>query len=168
MRRSRRPAAGGIRNSGSGGFRVSLFPKDRLHASCLWFQNRGAIDEGDIAIIKEIRSHRNDIAHELPKYIGDSRYTVNMQLLDSIQFMIGKIERWWIREIEMEVNSDYDRVDKSAIPGDQIHSGRMIMMDWIHKVTHGQEEDLRRLLSFQRALRRKDQRCPNKPPEGTR
>ncbi|MDX9981487.1 MAG: hypothetical protein RBU25_15805 [Lentisphaeria bacterium] len=70
--------------------------------------------------------------------------------------MIDKIERWWIREIEMEVNPDYDHVDKSAIPDAQICSGRMIVTDWIHKVTCGQEEDLRRLLNFQRSLRRKD------------
>jgi len=148
---------------------VSLCPKDRLHASCLWFQKMGAIDDADIAMIKEIRSHRNDIAHELPKYIGDSKYAVNIQLLDSIHFMIGKIERWWIREIEMEVNADYDHVDKSAVPDDQIHSGRMIMMDWIHKVICGQEDDLQRLLIFHKSLQRKNQGGDsNKPPERTR
>jgi len=49
---------------------VSLCPKDRLHASCLWFRKMGAIDDGDINTIREIRKHRNDIAHELPKYIA--------------------------------------------------------------------------------------------------
>lgn len=133
-----------------------LYPKDRLHASCLWFRKMGAIDDADITIIAEIRKHRNDIAHDLPKYIGDSRHEVNMQLLDSIHFMIGKIERWWIREIETDANSDYDHVDRSAVPDDQIYSGRMIMMGLIHKVIHGQEDDLRRLLAFQRSIRRKD------------
>jgi len=44
---------------------------------------------------------------------------VNMQLLDSIHSLIGRIERWWIREIEMDVDPDYDHTDKSAIPDHQ-------------------------------------------------
>lgn len=147
---------------------VALCPKDRFHASCLWFRKMDAIDDADLSVIGQIRTHRNEIAHELPKYIGDSRHAVNMQLLDSIHFLIGKIERWWIREIEMEVNSNYDDVDRNAVPDHQIHSGRMIMMDWIHKVIHGQEDDLRRLLNFHRSLWKKDQGGSNKPPEGTR
>lgn len=142
---------------------VSLNPKDRLHASCLWFHKMGAIDDADITTIKDIRNHRNEIAHELLKYIGDSRYAVNMQLLDSIHFLIGKIERWWIREIEMDVNPDYDHVDKNAIPDHEIQSGRMIMMDWIHKVIHGREDDLRQLLNYFKS--QKDKGCSNNGTE---
>ena len=127
----------------------------------------GALDDSDIAIIAEIRAHRNDIAHELPKYIGDSRHEVNMQLLVSIHFLTWKIERWWIREIEMDVNPDYDHVDKSAVPDHQIHNGRMIMMDLIHKVIHGQEDDLRRLLAFQKTVCGKGKGGANNPPEST-
>ncbi len=135
---------------------LSLCPRDQLYASCLWFRKMVAIDDSDIDTIKEIRAHRNDIAHELPKYICDFRHAVNMQLLDSIRFLIGKIDRWWIREIEMEVNPAYDHVDKGTVPDSQIHSGSMMMMDLIHKVIYSQEDDLRQLLAHCNTLGQKN------------
>ena len=125
---------------------IALHSKDPFHASCLWFQKMQAIDGDDATMVEEIRRHRNDIAHELPKYLTDSRFVVNMQLLDSVHFLVGKIERWWIREIEMPVNPDFDPVDVGSIPDREIQSGIMIVMDVIHKVVHGQDQELRQLL----------------------
>lgn len=41
---------------------------------------------------------------------------VNMHLLDSIDFLLGKIDRWWIREVEMTANPDYAGQNTDAIP----------------------------------------------------
>lgn len=127
---------------------LALNPKDRFNASCLWFKKMDAIDDADIEIIQEIRAHRNNIAHELPNFLIDSHFAVNMQLLDSIQFMLAKIERWWIREVDMPVNPDYDNVDISTIPDAEISSGRLVMMNLILSIIHGREEDLRHILAI--------------------
>jgi hypothetical protein len=139
---------------------VALHPRDRFHASCLWFKKMDAIDDSDVTTIEEIRTHRNDIAHELPKYLGDSRFQVNMQLLDSIHFMLSKVERWWIREIEMGVDYQHDNVDIDAIPNKEIKSGTMVMMELIHKITHGQEDELKQWLEVFRQVWDSDQGGP--------
>jgi hypothetical protein len=46
--------------------------KDLMNASCLWLQRNGVITEGEVEEIKNIRKHRNQIAHELPKLLGDA------------------------------------------------------------------------------------------------
>ena len=84
-----------------------------------------------------------------------------MQLLDSIHFMAGKIERWWIREVEMEVNSAFDDVDKDAIPDNRIQGGTTVMLDLIHKIIHGQDQDLSQLLDVFRTVWKKDPESPN-------
>jgi len=145
---------------------IALHPKDRFHASCLWFRKMEAIDDDDVTVIENIRQHRNEIAHELPKYLADSRFAVNMQLLDSIHFMVGKIERWWIREIEMGANPDFDHVDRDSLPDSEIQGGNLIMMDLIHKISHGQDHELRQLLEVFRKVWGKDQGGSNKRAGG--
>jgi hypothetical protein len=127
---------------------VDLHPKDLFHASCLWFKSQGAISDSDISLIKNIRHHRNDIAHELPKYISEAKYQVNMQFFASIYSLLSKIDRWWIRQIEIPINSDFDGQDPEEIPDDQIISGKMITMNIILKVIHGQEDELEELYRY--------------------
>jgi len=50
-------------------------PKDEFRAGCLWFAKRGAIDQNDLNQIETIRTHRNSIAHELPKYVSSADRT---------------------------------------------------------------------------------------------
>lgn len=144
---------------------LALHHKDRFHASCLWFRKMEAIDDDDLKVIEQIREHRNDIAHELPKYLAESRFAVNMQLLDSIHFMVGKIERWWIRKIEMGVNPDFDDVDPDSIPDSEIRGGNSIIMDLIHKIIHGQDDELRRLLDVFGSVWEKEQGGASTPAE---
>ena len=120
-------------------------PKDRFHASCIWFRDQGALDESDLETIEKIRKHRNEIAHELPKYFSDPKFEVNMGLFDAIRLVLEKVERWWIR-IEMSINPDYDQIDPYDIPDSEISSGSLIVMDLIHNVLSGQDDDLRELL----------------------
>ena len=141
---------------------IALHPKDRFHASCLWFKKMEAIDDDDMTMIGQIRTHRNDIAHELPKYLADSRFAINMQLLDMIHVMVGKIERWWIREIEMAVNPDFYQADVESIPDNEVQSGNMIMMDLINKIIHGQDQELTQLLEVFRKVWRQEQGSSNK------
>ena len=141
---------------------IAQYPKDRFKASCLWFQKAEAIDGEDVATLEQIRAHRNEIAHELPKYLADSQFGVNTQLLDSIYFMASKIERWWIREVEMQVNSEFDDADKDVIPDSKIQGGTTIMLDLIHKIIHGQDQELSQLLDVLRTVWKEDPEGPSK------
>jgi hypothetical protein len=122
---------------------LSLYPGDRMQASCLWFKKMGAISDGDVASVQQLRKHRNAIAHELPKFLVDPQRHVDMQLLDIIHFLLDKVDRWWIREIEMPANPNFDNEDPSVVPDNEIYSRRMLAMDVILGIVYGKDEELR-------------------------
>ena len=120
----------------------SLHPKDLFHASCLWFQDMRAVSSSDLEKISEIRKHRNELTHELNNYLMSVRYEVDLNLLRDIAEILGKIERWWIREIELAVDERYDNVDVYSIPDSEIQGGRSFSLELISKVVNGRENDL--------------------------
>ncbi len=86
----------------------SLCPKDKFLAACLWFQNSGAISESDVLLIKDLRSHRNFIAHELVKIISSKDQSVDSELVERLIEITRKIDFWWIKEIEIPTDPDFD------------------------------------------------------------
>jgi hypothetical protein len=99
-------------------------------SSCLWLQRMDAITVEDFGDIKTLTDHRNDLVHELTKYIIDIDHEINLKYLEKIRHLIIKIDRWWICEFEIQVNPD---LNGSEIMEEQIRSGRMILMDVIIK-----------------------------------
>jgi len=87
---------------------LALYPKDLFHASCLWFLKQGAINDADLAEIQAIRDHRNALAHELPSFIADADRELEASRLERIRSLVAKIDLWWVREIEIPVNPDFD------------------------------------------------------------
>ena len=113
---------------------IDLYSRDIFHASCLWFQQSGAIDETDLVTIQRIRDHRNAIAHELPKFISSVEHSVEGQLLTALFNVVTKVDRWWIAEVEIPTNPDFDGAEPDSIDYDKIQSGNMIMMQLILSV----------------------------------
>ena len=96
---------------------LALYPKDLFRASCLWFLERGAINDADVAEIQAIRDHRNALAHELPSFIADADRQLEASRLERIRSLVAKIDLWWVREIEIPLNPDFDGRD---IPDEKI------------------------------------------------
>lgn len=67
---------------------------------------------------------------------------MNIQLLESTAYLLGKVDRWWIREMEIPMNPDFEAEQAESIPDSEINSGSMLAMDLILKIIHGQEEEL--------------------------
>src|SRR5947209_7584242 len=82
---------------------VLSLDKSKLYASCLWLKNMGAITDGDIENVKLIRDHRNQIAHELPQLLTSSDIEVNIQYFVTLKNLLGKIDTWWIKEVELSI-----------------------------------------------------------------
>lgn len=118
---------------------LDLYPRDVFHASCIWFQQSGAIDQSDLDTIQRIRDHRNALAHELPKFISSVDHGVEGQLLAALFAIVTKVDRWWIAEVEIPTNPDFDNADPDSIAHDKIQSGNMIMMQLILSVFFGDE-----------------------------
>ena len=115
-----------------------LNPKDSFHASCLWFKQNGALNDDDLAELERIRKHRNAIAHELPSFISDVDYEVDRERLLALKRLVEKIERWWIREVEISGSPDYDGVE---VKDEDITPGTVIAVDLIMKLAFDSGDD---------------------------
>ena len=110
---------------------VLVLDRSAFRASMLWFKEMGAIDGHDMATADEIRRHRNELAHEIPKFLTSMKSNLDVSLFHKILALISKIDRWWIREIELDCNPDFDHIDHSSIPDEELTSGNMILMHMI-------------------------------------
>ncbi len=121
----------------------SLYPKDEFHSCCLWFFENKAIGKADLDAIPKIRKHRNSIAHELPKFLGSANYEVDKHLLDKTIEIIRKVDTWWIKEIEVPTNPDFDHMNYDEINWDEVLSGNMILMSFLSSIYEGDDTFLK-------------------------
>jgi hypothetical protein len=118
--------------------------KSPLRASASWLQQHGVIDEHDITKLNTVREHRNSIAHDLPKFVSSIDAHVDLALFQSICELVTKVDRWWITEVEIPTNPDYD---DREIDYDGIQSGNMIFLRVLVEVATGKPEEAEFLLS---------------------
>ena len=124
---------------------IALHPRDRFHASCIWFQQTGVISQDDLDKINDIRCHRNAIAHEMIDFISDAGSSIDANLIAKLFTILRKIDTWWITEIEMPSNPNFDDQSSDSIRSDQIQSGNMILMQRILSLFFGDESSISEL-----------------------
>jgi len=115
--------------------------KSELRASLLWFKDCGAIDDSDIALVDELRRHRNEITHELPAFISQANREVNLALFEKMLRLISKVDRWWILNIELDCNPEFDKMDRAAIADDEVSSGRMVFLSMLFQIATGDGQE---------------------------
>jgi hypothetical protein len=108
-----------------------------LLASCQWHEQNGAISVDDVAIIKDIRRHRNQIAHELPHFLGDVDREISLEHLQEIRRLLRKIEIWWIRNVDLTIDSNFDGVE---VADEDIHPGPVLVLDEIIRMALDNED----------------------------
>jgi hypothetical protein len=104
-----------------------------LIASCLWFQENGAITAEEAAEVLQFRDHRNHIAHELPNVLLDPKSQVDEAKLVRLFQLLCKIDRWWISEVEIPANPDFDGEEISP---SEIRSGSMEFISYLIGVVY--------------------------------
>lgn len=114
--------------------KVLALHKSPLMASCLWFKEVGALTDDDLQKVEEARKYRNAIAHSLPNFLGSFDREIEDDQLAKVQELLVKVDRWWIRNIELDADPDY--ADKD-IPDDEIFSGNMLILRLIFVVLAG-------------------------------
>lgn len=117
---------------------VMRFDKSPLKASLLWFKSLNAINDQDISKFDEAREHRNEIAHNLPKFISDPAHEVNGRIFNELLEVTHKIGVFWIMNHELGINPDYDgqEVDES-----RIQIGTIMMINMMRQIAFGQEPE---------------------------
>jgi hypothetical protein len=125
--------------------KVLCLDKREMVACAKWFKNSGALDESDIALLQEVTDHRNEIAHELPKFISDANHDINLAHLRAIYGLVHKIDNWWIREVEIPTDPELDEEALEGADLDAAFSMRTALLSFLVQVAEGDEARLREL-----------------------
>lgn len=94
--------------------------KSKVRASLEWLKEQEAITDEDIEAFDKIRQSRNEVAHEMPKFLGGENSVNFVQQFDLMVALLRKIEVWWIVNLELAINPDLHdaEIDEGGIiPG---------------------------------------------------
>jgi hypothetical protein len=114
----------------------SVLSKDRssvYRASCGWLADNGALDARRIEILESVYQHRNEVAHELAKYLVDPDFEIRMDLLTEAVGCIRSLGQFWG---SIEVDSDPEFDGREILPED-IRSGTYVLMEHLLEVIGG-------------------------------
>lgn len=104
-----------------------------FQGSCTWWVKNGTLrakDPDDVARIRQIKDHRNDLAHELPKVLLDASFSVDQALFTDLRRYITSLGRFWGR-IAIDTDS---RFDGQNISDDQIDAGPALLVEYMTRL----------------------------------
>jgi len=111
--------------------------KSPVYASLNWLKEMNAIDDADIESFECIKSCRNDLAHRLFSIIGSDFAPPDFATrFQEMATLLRKIEVWWIKEVEIPTNPDFDGQEISE---DGIVPGRSIGLQLLCDIALGDE-----------------------------
>jgi hypothetical protein len=94
--------------------------RSRLYASLSWLVENAAIDQDDIGIFEQLKDCRNQIAHDMTKCVSTGSELKHITLFPVLIALLNKIEKWWIMNVEIPTDPDFDGVEideAEIIPG---------------------------------------------------
>ncbi|HYT42526.1 MAG TPA: hypothetical protein VEP90_09275 [Methylomirabilota bacterium] len=107
---------------------VLSLDKSPFVASCRWLHKMEAITKEDIQTILNLRELRNKVAHQLPEFLVDYNSNMSVSDLVKMQEILGKVDSWWIREVELAANPDFVHLDHEELETLEVFSGPMIIV----------------------------------------
>ncbi|MCR4448818.1 hypothetical protein NS965_10555 [Aeromonas veronii] len=117
---------------------VMSFGRSPLKASLLWFKEQGAISDTDIEHFEKAIAHRNEIAHNLPKFISEPDYEVDVGIFNTMLEVTNKIGVFWVMNYELSIHPDYSVQD---IDEKGIQVGTIMMIKMMMQIAFGQEPE---------------------------
>mgnify|MGYP006295264935 CR=1 FL=1 len=119
---------------------MALDPKgkeDSLRGCIKWLEKMEVIDADDLEVIEELTCARNIFAHELRNVISAGEMPEFERLFPKIIFLVTKIDRWWIINVEMAV--DDQRADEEVDPKN-VTPGTTLLLQVLERVALGEGE----------------------------
>lgn len=104
-------------------YRTEVLARSRspVYASLAWLKDMGAIDDTDIVAFERVKAYRNHVVHRLLELVGNEGMPpVFADRFQEMAALLRKIEIWWIREVDIPPNPDFDgrEIDETGIiPG---------------------------------------------------
>ncbi len=112
-----------------------------VYASLDWLKEMHAIDDADINAFERIKICRNLLAHRLFSMLGSEPMPPDfVKCFHEMVALLHKIEVWWIREVEIPINPDFDGKE---IDEDGIRSGSVISLQLLCDIALGDEDRCR-------------------------
>ncbi len=109
-----------------------------LYASLEWLKEMQAIDDGDVAVFNRVKACRNVLAHELfPVLCSEGLPPDFEQCFRDMDALFRKIEVWWIINVEIPTNPNFDGIE---IDEDEIVPGPILGMQLLMDIALGDEE----------------------------
>ena len=84
--------------------------KSSFVAAALWYVDQGVLVAEDVPTLERIRSHRIDVAHELPNYLFDPASRLDVGLLEVSQRYIDTLSMYWAT-VWASCDPAFDKVD---------------------------------------------------------
>lgn len=116
----------------------------RLYASLSWLHEHNVIDEKDIESFEQIKKTRNRVAHEMLQLATKHSKPDHLKELPVLIALLRKIEVWWILNVEIPTNPDFDGAE---IDEDGILPGPLMAARIMTDVALGSEEEASRYLN---------------------
>ena len=120
---------------------LALDPKGKANAlrgAVAWLLDLEAIDDADVSSLREFTDARNTIAHELHKVVGGHATLELAGLFPRLVALLTKVERWWVINVELATNPDFDGVE---IDEEGVVPGSVVVMQMLCRVALGAEEE---------------------------
>ena len=114
-------------------YKNNVLSKDKspTYASLKWLKESEAINDDDIEKFNKIKEYRNLLAHEITKMMMEGLPPEFTERFNDMVALLDKIERWWIINVEIPTNPDFDgkhdEIDESGIVPGPIMSLRMMI-----------------------------------------
>lgn len=103
--------------------------KSELYASLAWLVESEAIDAEDMANFEKQKKLRNKLAHDMMTCLFENDFDTYVENLTCLMSLRTKIEKWWIMNVEIPTNSDFDNQDikeKDVVTGSELMNRVMI------------------------------------------
>ena len=110
--------------------------QDKFKASIMWLKQHQVIDQNDERAIYDLKKHRNELAHELPKFLSDAKREIQIAKISELVELVGKIDRWWIVNVELATQ---DEIDSHQVDENKIISGRMLFLHLLLEIATGNQ-----------------------------
>jgi len=118
--------------------KVLSLNKSSLYASLEWLKSMNVIDDADVVEFNKIKDCRNEIAHEIANFISKGPKIDPLPLFSKMIDLLYKIEKWWILNIEIPTNPDFDGQD---IDEDRIVPGKIMTLYLLADIALGSKEE---------------------------
>ena len=87
--------------------------KSPVYASLDWLKEQSAIDDADLVTFERVKRCRNTLAHKLLSVLSSRGLPEDYaQCFADMVALLRKIEVWWIVNVEIPTNPDFDGVTK--------------------------------------------------------